>query len=177
MIFTQLSRREKLFFAITVTVIVAAIAVNFIIVPAVNKWSKLNSQIFALSTKLSRYERILKTKKSIEDKYRLYGDYIKIKGSGEEAQANVLQEIEGLSRRAGVTLLNIVPANLENRDFYSQFSIRIELEAGILPLCRFLYEIQNSKQLLGTERLNISAKTGSLELLRCTLQLTKIFIP
>jgi hypothetical protein len=177
MIFTQLSKRERFFFVVTVTVIVTAVAVNFIIVPAVNKWSKLNSQIITLSTKLSRYERILETKKSTEDKYGLYGDYIKIKGSGEEAQANVLQEIEGLSRRAGVTLLNIVPANLENKDFYSQFSIRIELEAGVLPLCRFLYEIQNSKQLLGTERLNISAKAGNPELLRCTLQLTKIFIP
>lgn len=177
MIFTQLSKRERFFFTVTVTVIVAAVAVNFIIIPAVNKWSKLDSQILVLSTKLSRYERMLKTRNFIEDKYSLYGDYIKIKGSGEEAQASVLQEIESLARRAGVTLLNIVPTNLENKDFYSQFGIRIELEAGILPLCRFLYEMQNSKQLLGTERLNISAKAGNPELLRCTLRLTKIFIP
>lgn len=177
MILAQLSRRERILAFVTVFVIILAGLINFVILPLGNKWQRMNAQILALHTKLNRYLRILAQQKIIEARYSQYADYLKLKVSDEEVQAQVLQEVENLGRKSGVSLTNIIPSTLEDRDFYRQFQVRIELEADILSLCRFLYEIQKSKQLLGISRLSIATKGGAGELLRCLLQLDKVFLP
>jgi Tfp pilus assembly protein PilO len=176
-IFSQFSQRERLLFTVTVSIIVSAILVNFIVSPLNKKWRRLNSEILALKTQLRRYAVILSQQKKIESRYNLYADYLKAESSNEEAQAAVLQEVENLARSAGVVLTNVVPSSLEDKDFYRQFNLRIELEASIPSLTRFLYEVQNSRQLLSVGRLSIATKAGSAEILRCTLQIGKIFIP
>lgn len=176
MIFSQMSKRERLLFAVTVSVIALAGLINFVIIPLGNKWQRLNAQILTLNIKLNRYAKVIVQQKIIEDRYITYKDYLRIKSSKEEAQAQVLQEVENLARNAGVILTNIVPSGLEDKKFYRQFNVRIESESDMLSLCRFLYEIQKSQQLLGIEKLSIATKSGSSDLLRCSFQLNKVFI-
>lgn len=173
----QLSKRERILFFLTASVVVLAAVINFVVLPLANRWHRLNTQVLALNAKLNRYSIILAQEKGIENRYRLYADYLKARGSSEEAQAFVLQEVEGLAKVAGVVLTNLVPSRPEYKDFYHRFELRIDLEANIISLSRFLYEIQKSRQLFQVNRLNITAKAGSPDLLRCSLQLSKIFIP
>jgi len=174
---SQLSRRERLLFFITASLIVVWGSDRFLISPLSNRWRRLNTQILALKTKLSRYVMILSQEKIIEDRYRVYADSFKAKGSKEEVRAAVLQEIETLAKTSGVILTNIIPSTPEEKAFYYRFEIRIELESDISALTRFLYEIQKSQYLLGVTRFNIATKSGTTDILRCSLQLSKIFIP
>jgi len=175
-VLTQLSKRERLLFLATISVVALAGLTNFVISPIAKKWRRLNTQLSTLETKLNRYSIILAQQKVIENRYKVYADNLKIKGSNEEAQAAVLQEIESIARTAGISLTNIVPSNLEDKGFYRKFQVRLELESNILSLSRFLYEIKKSQQLLGVTKLSISAKSGSTDLLRCSLDLIKIFV-
>ncbi|MGE4357234.1 MAG: type 4a pilus biogenesis protein PilO [Candidatus Omnitrophota bacterium] len=172
----QLSKRERFLFYITVSAIIFMGVTNFLITPVLKSWRGLNRKISNLQNKLNRYTRILALEKDIETKYKAYADYLKVKGSREDAVASVLQEIEKLARRAGVIITNIVPSAIESKDFYNKFEIRMDIEADINSLVRFLYELQKSKHLFRILRLNIATKAGTEDILRSSLQFIKIFI-
>ncbi|MCM8779342.1 MAG: type 4a pilus biogenesis protein PilO [Candidatus Omnitrophica bacterium] len=174
---SQFSRRERILFFITVGVIVSAGVINFIVAPVRKRWRRLNSQIVNLKAKLNHYIKILGLEQEIEKRYNTYADYLKTKGSHEEALASVLQEIEKLARTCGILLTNIVPSGLEEKDFYQKFEVRMETEGDISSLGRFLYELQKSKYLFRVVRLNITTKSGSQDTLRSSIELMKIFIP
>lgn len=176
-LFSQLSKRERILLFITIGVIILAGLINFIITPLSKKWRHLNNQIASLNAKLSRHMRILSLEKDIEAKYKAYADYLKVKGSNEEALALVLQEIERHARSSEVVLTNIVPSGLESKDFYNKFEVRMDIEGDMSSLIKFLYELQRSKHLFRILRLSITTKPGNGEILRSSLQLIKIFIP
>ncbi|MCM8765339.1 MAG: type 4a pilus biogenesis protein PilO [Candidatus Omnitrophica bacterium] len=174
---SQFSRRERVLLFITVGIIILAGLLNFLVIPVRKKWRRLNSQIVNLKTKLGRYAKIISLEQEIEARYNVYADYLKTKGSPEEALASVLQEIEKFARSSGVLLTNIVPSTLEVKDFYQKFEVRMEIEADISSLGRFLFELQKSKYLFRIVRLSIATKSGSKDTLRSSLQLLKVFIP
>jgi len=174
---SQLSKRERILFYVTVGIIISAGLINFVISPINRKWRRLNSQLSSLNAKFLRYTKILSLEKDIEAKYKAYADYLKVKGSNEEALALVLQDIERLARNSGVLLTNIIPSGVEKKDFYNKFEVRMDIEADISSLVKFLYELQKSKHLFRIVRLNITTKSGSEDTLRSSLQLIKIFIP
>ncbi|MCM8784157.1 MAG: type II secretion system protein M [Candidatus Omnitrophica bacterium] len=173
---SQFSKREKFLLFATVAVIVIAVSINFFVTPVAKRWRRMNNQISNLYNKLSRYTNILTLEKEIETKYKTYADYLKVKGSSEEALASVLQEIEKLARTSGVAITNIVPSGMETKDFYNKFEVRMDVESEINSLVRFLYELQSSKHLFRVVRLNINTKAGTQDVLRSSIQLIKIFI-
>lgn len=175
-LFSQLSKRERMLFILTVSVIISSGLINFIITPLNKKWRRLNNQIKNLNEKFSRYSKILSLEKEIEEKYKAYAEHLKVRTSNEEALASVLQEIEKFARSSGVTITNIVPSGLEIKDFYHKFEVRMDIESNISSLVRFLYELQKSKHLFRIIRLNITTKSGTEDILRSSIQLIKIFI-
>ena len=70
----------------------------------------------------------------------------------------------------------VAPQLVEDRQFYRRYAVRIELDATIINLARFLHALEGSPELLKMETLKISAidDTG---LLRSSLLISRVAAP
>ena len=69
-----------------------------------------------------------KVKELIENEYKKYKDFVKKSSvSDEENVSNMLVQIEGLARAAGVNLVDIKPQASRQVDFYREDAVEVKI--------------------------------------------------
>ena len=63
---------------------------------------------------------------------------------------------------------------MRSYDFYSEFIIEIRFEAELREAAKFIYEIQQSKEILKIEKLQLNVKSSGFPLLEGHLQVHKL---
>ena len=174
----NLSKREKLILAITVTVISIAFSYNLIIKPYLKVLSALNRDIASLEAKLLKATHYIQKKTVIEEGFQEAMRNFKLEQgvSGEQQIARILIELENLGSLSGAHITDIKPKPMKNYDFYSEFIIELRFDAEIEEAAKFIYEIQQSKELLKIEKLQLNIKSADSPLLEGYLQVRKISI-
>jgi Tfp pilus assembly protein PilO len=174
MIFSSLSKREKIIFFSTCSVIGLSLFFTVALEPFIKKWADLNNQIAAKEVKLQMDIKLLNKYHAIskENKDRQTG--FKSERSDEQETGAILSEIENLSRKSNVYVSVLKPYAIKDEGFYKKFIVEIDVETTIKDLTRFFYEIQNSPSLLKTENFEINAKTDQKDSVRVFILVSKI---
>ena len=177
MLVNRLSGREKTLF-ISGAIIVACILVYiFAFEPIWTEWKKLNELIYSKSIKLVKNRRILGQEKQITKFYNEYAKDIKMEGSVEEETAKILKEIENIARTSSTYIADIKPNKVKDMGFYKEYFVELEAEGDIANLAKFIYELQDSKQILKVRHLRINPKAGENNKLKGYMIVTKVLIP
>lgn len=177
MILPGLSKRERRILYLAIVVGLFSLFCNFLLEPAVKHWRDVNQQVASKEAKLKKNLKIVSQKEVIEVAFEKYAGYAKMEGSEEEEMAVLLSEIERLASRSVVRITDIKPQPIRDMKFYKRFNVECEAEATIGELSAFLYELQNSPQLLKVERLQINTKSTQSSLLKSYILITKVLIP
>lgn len=172
----NLSKREKIVLAITVTVIIFSLAYNFILKPYLRAADVLEKDIAQQKAKLLKASHYLQKKTAIEKDFQdALGNLKRQEGvSGEQQIAQILAELENLGNLSGVRITDIKPKPMKSYDFYSEFIIEIKFEAELREAAKFIYEIQQAKEILKIEKLQLSIKSSDSPLLEGHLQVHKV---
>jgi len=175
--FHKLAKKEKIGL-IAAAVIVAMVLVDRLVIsPISDKFRRVNSEIALNEKKFSLDLRNINNKDIIEKEYRRYKDYVKrSSGSDEEDVANILAEIEGLARTASVRLVDIKPLAPKQADLYREYAINVEVEGDMEQVMTFIYNLNNSSQLLRVEKLRLGLKDKETSLVKASVLVTKISI-
>lgn len=176
-LFTRLSPRERWFLYLGIIAILGVISYLLIIEPAWTSWKGLNKSIYDKERGLLKNIKIMAQKDLIDKYYDKYAQSLKMKGSVEEETAVILSEIENIGRSSNVEIIDIKPHRVQEMDFYKEYFIELEAEGNITNLAKFIYELQNSKQILKVRHLRLNAKGTSDDVLKSYLIVTKILIP
>lgn len=174
MIFSSLSKREKIIFIISCVLICISISYRIILEPIVKKWFGLNNQIAAKQVKLKKDIKLLNRYESIKGEYQKYASLIKGPQSDEQQMAAVLSEIENLARKSNVYVSALKPRTIKDADFYQRFIVELELDTSVADLMKFFYHLQGSPQLLKVESMEINAKSGQKDSIKAYLVISKI---
>ncbi|NOX97533.1 MAG: type 4a pilus biogenesis protein PilO [Nitrospirae bacterium] len=178
MILSNLSKRERCIFFISLAVVFLALSYNFLIEPLAQRWTKVNAEIVRKEMELERNLKIISEKKIVFEEYKKYAEQVKAKGSDEEEIATLLQEVETIAARTSVRLTNVdEPPPVKKTKFYKLYGVKIELEAPIGPLTKFIYQLEKSPQVLSVQQLRLSAKSSRSSILQSYMLITKILIP
>ncbi|MFH1282904.1 MAG: type 4a pilus biogenesis protein PilO [bacterium] len=175
MIIKHLSKRERILFYITLLFIVGVLFNFLIISPLANLKEKLSFEIIRKEIALKKNMSVISKKKEIQENYNILSNFIKKQGSDEEESANLLKEIETLASKSKISLINIKPKPPKEMEFYKIYSVEIEGEGYLEQLVRFIYNLEQSKQLLKAEKLNISVKSSSSSTLKFSLLVGTLF--
>lgn len=172
----NLTKREKIVFWITIAIIVVSLFYNFVLVFYLRKADSLDKEIHKLELNLEKAKRLLTKKNNIEKEFK----NIKIDGTtdaflGEQQVANILLELENIASASGVHISEIKPQSLKRSEYSSEIAIDIRFEGDIKNISQFIYAIQQSKELLKIEKLQINTAGDSL-LLEGYLEIRKISI-
>jgi Tfp pilus assembly protein PilO len=155
--------------------IVASLAYNFILEPLGKRWTALNNEIRIMQLKLKKSTQTLKRRIEIMERYENISSYVgKTRGSDEEEITILLSELERLASTSSARITDIKPRPPKLHEYYKKYSIEVESEGDIATLTKFIYEIQNSPQLLSIEKVSINMKSGAGSYLKTYMLVTKI---
>ena len=172
----NLSKREKFVLAITVTAIILSLTYNFILKPYLRVAGILEKDIAQHKAKLLGASHYLQKKTAIEKDFQdALGNLKRQEGvSGEQQIARILVELENLGNLSGIRITDIKPKPMRTYDFYSEFIIEIKFEAELREAAKFIYEIQQSKEILKIEKLQLNIKSSDSPLLEGHLRVHKV---
>lgn len=100
-----------------------------------------------------------------------------MKGSPEEETAVILREVENIARTSNVYIAAIQPQRVQDMDFYKEYYVEMDAEGDISSLTKFIYDLQNSKQILKVKHLQLNPKSDADNVLKGHIIITKILIP
>lgn len=177
MIFSHFTKRERNLLYFVIILIFLWIAHALVIKPIVTKWKGIDKKIEANSLKLERNKKMIERKQSIQHDYDSYASSVKMAGSEEEEMAKFLTEIESLARSSSVYISDIKPRPVKKVQFYKKYFVELDAEGDINQVSKFIYDIQNSPQLLKIDKFSLGTKGAGTNLLKCHLLVSKILIP
>lgn len=175
MILSNLSSRERKIAIACLGVVFTSLLFNLILMPSIDGWVRLSKKIYEEERELLRLEKVLEIKDRVESAYKTYEKQILAKGSDEEEIADILREIESLSRPIGLRILNIKPLPIDDQGFYKKYTVQLETEGEMVRIGKFLYRLQTSPKLLEVQRIQLNARTGT-ELLRIHLLISRVLV-
>lgn len=91
---------------------------------------------------------------------KLNAEYEKLTSSrkGVTYSDNLLQEIENIARKTGVSILNIKPSVTKEEAQFKIYSIKLESQVDIATFSRFLYALTEELKRIGVERIQVNAQ-------------------
>lgn len=176
MIFSNVTKRERNLCYLTIFLIIIWIAYGFVIRPIRVKWKELNEKIELTGLKLEKNQMMIDRKEAIQREYERYALPVRMTSSEEEEMAKFLTEIESLANSSSVYIIDIKPRPIKKIKFYKKYIVELNAEGDITQISKFIYDIQNSHQLLKIDAFSLGIKGVGTNFLKCHILVSKILI-
>ncbi len=175
--FAKLSKAQRAGLIAAGVVIIAVFIDRLVVSPMGEKFQRVGQQIAASEKKLSHDLRNIHNKDFIESEYKKYKSFVKKSAaSDEENVSNMLAEIEGLARAAGVNLIDMKPQASKQIDFYKEYAAEVTIEGSMEQVVVFLHKLNNSPQLLRAVRLRFGMKEKESSVVKAFMLVTHISV-
>lgn len=174
--FLRLSKREKFVFYGALFFISLTLLDQLIVSPIFSKIKFLDTEIRNREVLIKNSLKIVTQKERIlsaRDKYSYLSSGFT---SSDTEVTSLLKEIEGMSNKSSVYLVDMKPAAVKGGSS-EKFMISLSCEAQMEQLVDFMYNIENSDKLLMIEKYQISPKSKESSVAKCNMSISKIVIP
>ncbi len=160
----NISSREKRFVLGAGVALIAFLAINYLVVPAISSQLRVRKQSEEKRQALERYQLVVEGKRRYEKKFanaeQLFAQLQEqlLPGDKLTLAAADLQAV--LHEAAGETGVTIVSENIhvpKKAEGFTQVSVELTLNTDLKKLRDFLYEIETSEKLLTVPKLVVNA--------------------
>ncbi len=156
-----MSKRERTILYAAVIIVFLGSMDRFVYQPILNLFGELDQEILSQENQLRKNRRYLAVRETILNSYSAYAAYAVATGADEEEVASLLNEIEGIARKSGLSLVNMKPKTVTDTDIGKQYPVEVEFETKMAQLVRFIHGLYSSKYILAVEKLRIAPKGKS----------------
>lgn len=174
---SHLPKRQRFVLYFAASLVLLVVIDRLIIYPVSSRINSLNKEIDEKEAGIKRDLRILSMKDRIVNESSKYSSFFYSAKSEDEENTILLKEVESLANRSSVYLIDIKPAGVREAGNAKKFLINLNCEAQMEQLVDFMYNIENSVQLLIIEKFQISPKSIESSVARCTMTVSKIALP
>ncbi|MDD5466096.1 MAG: GspMb/PilO family protein [Candidatus Omnitrophica bacterium] len=172
--FTRLPKKEKFILYVVIFFISLVVLDRLIISPVFSRMKSLDKEIRLKESEVKKNLRILAQKDRILAENARYSSFLNTPESGEDQAASLMKEIENYADKASVYLVDMKPASMKETGASKKYLINLNCEAQMEQLIRFMYNIENSKELLTIEKCQISPKAKESSVAICSMVISKI---
>lgn len=169
MILSNISKRERYIFSITIIIIAAALLYNFIIEAGFKKWRILNNEIAVKRARMAKGIRLVKRRDSI---IREYDKYVK----SSKNISNILNDMERQADILGIKTSNIKPSQEIEKDFYKERAIELQIEGEMADIIKFVSQIAKPPILAILKKFDFSLISQNPSVFKGTIILSKLII-
>ncbi|MGH9428684.1 MAG: type 4a pilus biogenesis protein PilO [Terriglobia bacterium] len=157
---SRLSKRERSVVYATVVIVFLASTERLVLHPIVSRLNELDEEILLKENRLRRNLRDLAAREGVRNAYSRYAAYALSAGSDEEEMGRLLNEIEGLARKSGLSLVNMKPRPAAKINVGKQYPVEVEVVTEMASLISFMHGLHSSKYLLMVKQLRLAPKGG-----------------
>ncbi len=172
-----LSAKEKKVLYIACGLVCLAIFDRMILLP-ISKESRIVSEQIDSRTNLIRKNlKILKYADKIKEEEDIYKDYYTEKGlTQEELIGDFLSEIEQIAQDSGITLTDINPVSVEEKNGYIEYNLTIECTGKMDNLLNFMFEVEAAAKPIRISSYDIVPKKAQNYEIESTISIKKVII-
>jgi Tfp pilus assembly protein PilO len=171
---SHLSKREKAIFYATTFVVSLTLLDLLIIGPIFHRIGALDKEIRDKESNIKKSMHILSQKDKIMAESTKYTSFLSQQKSEEEEMTSTLKEVENLASKSSVYLIDIKPVGVKTAGTSKKYSVSIDCEAQIEQLTQFMYDVENSPELLTVEKYDMGPKSKESSVARCSMSISKI---
>jgi len=171
---SRLSKREKTVLYATVFFVSLTLLDRIIISPVFHRINSLDTEIREKELSVKKNMRILSQKDKIMAESAKYASFLNQAKSEEEEMTSILKELENLASKSSVYLIDMKPGGIKKAGQSKKYMINLSCEAQIEQLTEFMYDIENSKELLTIEKYQIGPKSKESSVAQCSMSISKI---
>ena len=159
----KLSKRERLILFVAGVVFFGLLVDRLIYRPITHRFEKLDQEIQEQERQLRKNLRYVAVHERIMEEHEKHTAALSSAGSDEEETASLLNELEEITRKSGLSIINMKPRSSTTLDFVKKYAVEIEIRGEIVDLVEFLHELYSSEHLLNSEQIRLSGeRTGSM---------------
>ena len=166
--------RERRLALVAAALIGCWAVVGWVVQPLWRRLQELGAQVAVKTEKLEAMNRLLSQAPSVEQTYAALGPYLEAQ-EDEPAQAALLEELESLSRSAGIQM-NLKPRPARHEERVHRFEVEVDVEGAQQELLTFLDGLLRLPQLVVIDRLRIATAPGKEGFLHANLSVQKLVI-
>lgn len=115
----------------------------------------------------------LQRKEAVEAGYEKFRPFVRHAGTDEEENAALLSEMERLARSHQVVLVDMKPRETIPREFHKEYVAELDAEAEMANLVNFIYQLEQSVQLVRVSNVTLSAKEAKSTFVKAKITVTK----
>ncbi len=173
--FNKMSARERtILYAVGIIVSIAVLD-RLVVAPIAGKVSELDKEIRSKEAGIKKDLRIISQKDKIQNENARYGPLLSGSKSDDEEVTAILREIERLSNKSSIYLVDMKPGGIKNvGPTTKKYLINLSCEAQMDQLIEFMFNVESSRKLLSIEKYQISPKTKQSSLAQCSMTISKM---
>ncbi|MDD5428423.1 MAG: hypothetical protein PHI58_04195 [Candidatus Omnitrophica bacterium] len=177
MLMKNMNKRERVIAIATVSFVSLAILYSFVLDPVLRGWQGLNNEMRSKAAVLKKDLAMLASRKTLEANYEKFSKYVMSGKSEEETVSEALSYLENLSRADSCVLQNIKPIGTKDYGTYKELLIDLTCDGSISQFTKFLYDIENTKNMiLKVRHFILTSKAGQEGALKGSFLISKVII-
>ncbi len=172
-----LSAHEKKILGIAAIFLLIALFDRLLVAPSMGRLKELDDAIAKQESVIGQNLRFLSYHDRIVKEAAAFKDfYAKDVRAEEEVIADFLKQVEGLASQAQVELSKVSPSGQEGQKEYIKYFVTLDCTGKFEAITNFIYLVNNSKELLRVEKMNIAGNQRDTEKVQSSLTISKMII-
>ena len=173
-LFSRLSKRERTIVYLVLAVVCFLLFDRAVLSPITKRLEVLNREIMSHEKKLIRGMHIMQQEDSITREHEECTKELKQVHSDEAVITMFQRSIEELAKKAGLSIINMQPSEIEKSELYKKYTIKLDAEATAVHLTDFMHQLERSPQLFRVSEFSLSPGRGTPSVLKIYMLITKI---
>ncbi|MCX5694082.1 MAG: GspMb/PilO family protein [Candidatus Omnitrophica bacterium] len=171
----RLSKKDRTIFYVIVAIVSLLILDRAIISPVFSKICSLNKEIQDKQATIKKNLRILTQKDKILAQSSKYSSFLGDSQMTEDEQVTaVLKELESLASKSSVYLIDMKPAGAKGSGSSKKIYVNLNCEAQMEQLVDFMYNMENSSNLISIEKYQLTPKAKESSVAKCSISVYKV---
>ncbi len=143
------------------------VVLSFVVQPLIERHHDLQLQVATQQEKLQALAGLIEQAPAVDERYQAIAAYLP-SGDEEQAQHDLLNELEELSRQSGLRL-NMKPRQPSKQEGSRRFEVELDVEGSQQGILSFIDAVFAMPRLVNIERLRIATIPTKEQLLRANL--------
>lgn len=157
---SSLNPRQRVVFQLVATVLIASAILWNEVLPTYQHWQASGDMKEASAFEYAKLQNNLAMKQTVENMSKTLGHEVYQEESDEICLSKFLLDLEAMTRRPGLVLINAKPLPVESHGSYKTYKVKLTMNGKLEELVRFVSQMCANKCLIGMESFSLRGMQG-----------------
>ena len=167
---SRLQPRQRVLAVMTLTMVLGAALVNYVVLPVYDEWRGLSSQVELEALEYRKLTANLEARQYVNAEFGKLGEEVWQLESDQITLSRFLRDVEALARHPSLTVINMKPMPVEDKGSYKVYPVRLSVAGKLQEVLQFVSDMTNRATVVGMDGFAIRGIQGS-NMVECSISI------